>query len=145
MGCRMLTDVRTRERGLRLTIALPPCAQVLRRQLLRLLHVREFGVEAEFREPCLAFTLPDVICGWVPQDGVSQSLFLPLKGAVRKDHPPAHQLAHSCSFCNDCRDLDLTRDGELARQAAEGGWSCRACNQRYHMQVRLPSDWAEMV
>ena len=35
---------------------------VLRRQLLKLLHVREFSADAEFKEVCLAFTLPDVIC-----------------------------------------------------------------------------------
>ena len=37
---------------------------VLRRQLLKLLHVREFGPQADFREVCLGFTLPDVICRW---------------------------------------------------------------------------------
>jgi DNA polymerase epsilon subunit 1 len=35
---------------------------VLRRQLLRLLHVREFSAAAEFRDPCVALTLPDVTC-----------------------------------------------------------------------------------
>jgi DNA polymerase epsilon subunit 1 len=35
---------------------------VLRRQLLRLLHVREFSASATFQEMCLALTLPDVIC-----------------------------------------------------------------------------------
>ena len=35
---------------------------VLRRQLLKLLHVREFGPDAQFKEMCLGFTLPDVIC-----------------------------------------------------------------------------------
>lgn len=38
---------------------------VLRRQLLRLLHVREFSAEAEFKDACLSLTLPDVICKWV--------------------------------------------------------------------------------
>ncbi|KXZ56813.1 hypothetical protein GPECTOR_1g732 [Gonium pectorale] len=37
---------------------------LLRRQLLRLLHVKEFGADAEFRELCLPFVLPDVICGF---------------------------------------------------------------------------------
>lgn len=48
---------------------------LLKRRLLKVLHVGEFSAEAEFREPCLSFTLRDVIC----------------------------------SFCNDCRDLDLCR------------------------------------
>jgi DNA polymerase epsilon subunit 1 len=38
---------------------------LMRRQALRLLHVREFSAAAEFREVCLALTLPDVICRWV--------------------------------------------------------------------------------
>ncbi|KAG1663133.1 hypothetical protein FOA52_000655 [Chlamydomonas sp. UWO 241] len=66
---------------------------VLRRQLLKLLHVREFGPQAEFREMCHGFTLPDVIC----------------------------------SFCNDCRDLDLCRDDELARHS----WNCRVCGHAH--------------
>lgn len=37
---------------------------LLRRQLLKLLHVSEFGSDAEFRELCQPFVLPDVICGW---------------------------------------------------------------------------------
>lgn len=38
---------------------------LLRRQLLRLLHVKEFSAAAEFKELCQPFVLPDVICGWV--------------------------------------------------------------------------------
>ena len=36
--------------------------RLMRRQLLKLLHVREFGPDAQFKEMCLGFTLPDVIC-----------------------------------------------------------------------------------
>ncbi|GLC51172.1 hypothetical protein PLESTB_000473800 [Pleodorina starrii] len=64
---------------------------LLRRQLLKLLHVSEFGSDAEFREMCTPFVMPDVICG----------------------------------FCNDCRDLDLTRDEALAQH----DWRCRSCRQ----------------
>ncbi|KAL4450230.1 hypothetical protein ABPG77_010899 [Micractinium sp. CCAP 211/92] len=35
---------------------------VLRRQLLRLIHCKEFSAEAEFKEPCLTLVLRDVIC-----------------------------------------------------------------------------------
>eukprot|EP00897_Mesotaenium_endlicherianum_P006205 jgi/Mesen1/5612/ME000282S04761 len=35
---------------------------VMRKQLLKLVHVREFSAEATFRDPCLSFTLPNVIC-----------------------------------------------------------------------------------
>ena len=31
------------------------------------------------------------------------------------------------SYCNDCRDLDLCRDDELARHS----WACRVCSQPY--------------
>lgn len=78
---------------------------------LQLLHVREFGAQADFKDLCLPFTLNDVIC----------------------------------SYCNDCRDLDLCRDDELlagSKQntsqagggggAARDGWSCRVCGQPYH-------------
>ncbi|GLI69098.1 hypothetical protein VaNZ11_013644, partial [Volvox africanus] len=64
---------------------------LLRRQLLKLLHVSEFGTDAEFKEMCQPFVLPDVIC----------------------------------IFCNDCRDLDLTRDEALAQH----DWRCRSCRQ----------------
>ncbi len=43
----------------------PRCSDavaVMRRQALRLLHVREFSSQAEFKELCLALTLPDVTC-----------------------------------------------------------------------------------
>ncbi|KAG2442618.1 hypothetical protein HXX76_002703 [Chlamydomonas incerta] len=67
-------------------------ALLLRRQLLKALHVNEFSGEAEFRELCQPFVLPDVIC----------------------------------SYCNDCRDLDLCRDEALAQH----DWRCRACRQQ---------------
>lgn len=35
---------------------------VLRRQLLRLVHVKEFGPDAAWRDPCMTVILPDVIC-----------------------------------------------------------------------------------
>ncbi|CAI7888252.1 unnamed protein product [Closterium sp. NIES-54] len=71
--------------------------QVLRRQLLRVLRVREFAPEAIFRDPCRSFVLPGVIC----------------------------------SYCNDCRDLDLCRDQLL--QAGE--WRCAVphCQHPYDL------------
>jgi DNA polymerase epsilon subunit 1 len=35
---------------------------IMRKNLLKLVHVREFSAEAEFKDPCLSFTLPNVIC-----------------------------------------------------------------------------------
>lgn len=35
---------------------------ILRRQLFKLLHVREFGPDAAFVDMCMGFTLPDIIC-----------------------------------------------------------------------------------
>lgn len=39
-----------------------------------------------------------------------------------------HKALCACSFCNDCRDLDLCRDDELARHR----WNCRTCEQPYN-------------
>ena len=35
---------------------------MLKRELNRLIGVREFSKESQFRSPCLSFVLPDVIC-----------------------------------------------------------------------------------
>ncbi|KAK2643590.1 hypothetical protein Ddye_025353 [Dipteronia dyeriana] len=68
---------------------------VMRKNLLKYVRVREFAPEAEFRDPCPSFILPNVIC----------------------------------SYCNDCRDLDLCRD--VALMAKE--WRCAMpqCGQPY--------------
>ena len=39
-----------------------PPRQLLKRQLLRTIHVREFSEEAAFVSPCIPFVLPAVIC-----------------------------------------------------------------------------------
>lgn len=71
---------------------------VMRKNLLKLVHVKEFSPEAEFQDPCLSFILPHVIC----------------------------------SYCNDCRDLDLCRDAALL----EHDWRCAVpqCGQPYNKQ-----------
>ncbi|XP_010242612.1 PREDICTED: DNA polymerase epsilon catalytic subunit A-like [Nelumbo nucifera] len=68
---------------------------VMRKNLLKYVRVREFAPEAEFHDPCVSFTLPNVIC----------------------------------SYCNDCRDLDLCRDSALLAQE----WRCSMpqCGQPY--------------
>ncbi|KAJ4832189.1 DNA polymerase epsilon catalytic subunit A [Turnera subulata] len=72
---------------------------VMRRNLLKFVRVREFAREAEFRDPCPSFTLPNVIC----------------------------------SYCNDCRDLELCRDTALLSQE----WRCAVpqCGQPYDREV----------
>ncbi|OVA03605.1 DNA-directed DNA polymerase [Macleaya cordata] len=72
---------------------------VLRKNLLKLVRVREFDPVAEFRNPCVSFTLPNVIC----------------------------------SYCNDCRDLDLCRDSALLADE----WRCAVpqCGQPYNREV----------
>ena len=35
---------------------------VLRRQLLKMIHIKEFGSEAAWRDPCKSLVLPDVVC-----------------------------------------------------------------------------------
>lgn len=70
----------------------------MRKNLLKLVRVKEFAPEAQFQDPCASFTLPNVIC----------------------------------SYCNDCRDLDLCRDSAL--QGHE--WRCAVpqCGQPYHRE-----------
>ncbi|KAK9824549.1 hypothetical protein WJX72_011249 [[Myrmecia] bisecta] len=68
---------------------------LLRRNLLTLLHMREFSDAAAFQEPCLSFVLRDVIC----------------------------------TYCNNCRDLDLCRDPDL--QAHK--WACEVCANAYNL------------
>ncbi|KAK9279688.1 hypothetical protein L1049_013368 [Liquidambar formosana] len=72
---------------------------IMRKNLLKYVRVREFAPEAEFRDPCLSFILPNVIC----------------------------------SYCNDCRDLDLCRDSALLAQE----WRCAVpqCGQPYDREV----------
>lgn len=68
---------------------------IMRKNLLKLVRVREFAPEAEFRSLSVSYTLPNVIC----------------------------------SYCNDCRDLDLCRDRSLISQE----WRCAVpqCGQPY--------------
>ncbi|XP_047972925.1 DNA polymerase epsilon catalytic subunit A-like isoform X2 [Salvia hispanica] len=72
---------------------------VMRRNLLKLVRVREFAPEAEFQNLRTSLTLPNVIC----------------------------------SYCNDCRDLDLCRDKGLIGQE----WRCGVaqCGQAYDREV----------
>ncbi|KAJ8551982.1 hypothetical protein K7X08_028425 [Anisodus acutangulus] len=72
---------------------------IMRRNLLKLVHVREFAPEAEFRSLSVSYTLPNVIC----------------------------------SYCNDCRDLDLCRDRPLISQE----WRCAVpqCGQPYDREA----------
>lgn len=72
---------------------------IMRRNLLKYVHVREFAPEAEFQDQGLSFTLPNVIC----------------------------------SYCNDCRDLDLCRDRALLAQE----WRCGVpqCGQPYDREA----------
>ncbi|KAI3461306.1 hypothetical protein Pfo_017969 [Paulownia fortunei] len=72
---------------------------VMRRNLLKLIRIREFAPEAEFHNLFMSLTLPNVIC----------------------------------SYCNDCRDLDLCRDRALMAQQ----WRCAVpqCGQPYDHEV----------
>ncbi|XP_075078061.1 DNA polymerase epsilon catalytic subunit A [Nicotiana tabacum] len=72
---------------------------IMRRNLLKLVRVREFAPEAEFHGLSVSYTLPNVIC----------------------------------SYCNDCRDLDLCRDRALISQE----WCCAVpqCGQPYDREA----------
>ncbi|PIN09217.1 DNA-directed DNA polymerase [Handroanthus impetiginosus] len=73
---------------------------IMRRNLLKLVRIREFAPEAEFHRLSMSLVLPNVIC----------------------------------SYCCDCRDLDLGRD-----KALTGGqeWRCAVpqCGQPYDREV----------
>ncbi|KAK1275110.1 DNA polymerase epsilon catalytic subunit A [Acorus gramineus] len=70
----------------------------LRKNLLKRVGVKEFAPEAQFCDPFISFTLPNVIC----------------------------------SYCNDCRDLDLGRDSALL----DSEWRCAVphCGQPYNRE-----------
>ncbi|XP_055836278.1 DNA polymerase epsilon catalytic subunit A-like [Solanum dulcamara] len=72
---------------------------IMRKNLLKLVRVREFAPEAEFRSLSVSYTLPNV----------------------------------NCSYCNDCRDLDLCRDRALISQE----WRCAVpqCGQPYDREA----------
>lgn len=69
LGSPALAFVRTACHLLSLDSAVSDDVALLRRRLLKLLAVGEFGSAAQFREPCMSFKLPDVICGWVLSSG----------------------------------------------------------------------------
>ncbi|KAL3628020.1 DNA polymerase epsilon catalytic subunit A [Castilleja foliolosa] len=73
---------------------------VMRRNLLKLVRVREFAPEAEFQNIFTSLILPNVVC----------------------------------SYCNDCRDLDLCRDRTLIAQQQ---WRCAVsqCGQPYDREA----------
>ncbi|KAL6549288.1 hypothetical protein OROGR_008432 [Orobanche gracilis] len=68
----------------------------MRRNLLKLVRIREFAPEAEFQNLYISLTLPNVVC----------------------------------SYCNDCRDLDLCRN--MAQE-----WRCVVpqCRQPYDREM----------
>ncbi len=62
LGPPALAFVRTICAVLALDSALDEEVAVLRRNLLKLVHVREFASASEFKEPCMSYVLRDVIC-----------------------------------------------------------------------------------
>ncbi len=85
--------------------------QIMKRNLLDLINVREFSAEAEFRNPCEPFKLPLVICTFCNDD---RTLDL-------------------------CRDSDLMPHSHTGSQEA-AKWKCAKCAFPYNMaalEIRL--------
>ncbi|KAD4583994.1 hypothetical protein E3N88_21595 [Mikania micrantha] len=73
--------------------------RIMKKNLLKLVHVREFAPEAQFQKCLISFTLPNVFC----------------------------------SYCNECRDIDLREDSTLLTQE----WRCSdpQCGQVYDREM----------
>lgn len=89
---------------------------VLRRQLLKLIHVKEFGSDAGWRDPCKTLVLPDVVC---PSCQNCQDLDL------CRD-PSIQQRDWRCGSCMTERDV-----GALEARLAE---SLRVIGEGYQVQ-----------
>ena len=95
MGTPALSFVRGVCRLYSLDTSLSEEVTLLRRQLLRLIHVKEFGAEASWRDPCKTVILPDIICP-VCQD--CQDLDLCRDPALQRHD-------WSCGACGAQRDV----------------------------------------
>ncbi|PWA94332.1 DNA polymerase epsilon catalytic subunit [Artemisia annua] len=83
--------------------------QIMKKNLLKIIKVKEFAPEADFKRCLFSFALPNMICSIVIQ------------------------IYHFGSYCNDFRDLDLLRDRSLLTQH----WRCNVpqCGQPYNREV----------
>lgn len=70
--------------------------RLLKKQLLRMLHVKEFGPEATWKDPCASLVIPDVVC---PSCQDCRELDL------CRD-PSLQHGDISCSLCGSLRDID---------------------------------------
>ena len=68
----------------------------LRRQLLKMVHVKEFSPEARWKDPCATLIIQDVIC---PSCQDCQDLDLCRDASMQHEHP-------SCQVCGAERDRD---------------------------------------
>ncbi|PRW20477.1 DNA polymerase epsilon catalytic subunit A [Chlorella sorokiniana] len=85
---------------------------VLRRQLLRLVHCKEFSADAEFKDPCLTLVLRDLIC---PTCQDCQDLDLCRDPAIQRHD-------WHCSACGTERDVAAVEEQlcGLLQQASDG-------------------------
>ncbi|CBQ70431.1 probable POL2-DNA polymerase epsilon, calytic subunit A [Sporisorium reilianum SRZ2] len=86
--------------------------QIMKRNLLDMINVREFSAEAEFRNPCEPFKLPLVICTFCNDD---RTLDL-------------------------CRDADLMPEAAAGGAMTTPKWKCAKCAFPYsiaHLEMRL--------
>lgn len=102
LGSPALAFVRTACHVLSLDAAVADEVALLRRRLLKLLGVGEFSAAAQFREPCMSFRLPDVICGY----------------------------CNDCRDLDLCRDPELQAGGRWACRACGQGYDMAALEAR---------------
>lgn len=70
---------------------------MLRRQLLRMVHVKEFGPESSWKDPCASLVIPDIVC---PSCQNCQDLDMCRDPTLQVDG------AILCPVCNAQRDMD---------------------------------------
>jgi len=137
--------------------------RVLKRNLLELIHVREFSEEAKFKNPCTSFKLGQVICDYCnycrdidlcrendenEQENGSkdyQALIAKMKDQYRHDHSDTdndendpmneNRITSSATASTNTLNSPKKRNLALSNQAHVTFWSCPGCKMEYDPRV----------